>query len=256
MKRFLFAGALAFVLASPTPVLAVYGGTVETAANGRATAFITLSTRNSRGSCTGVLIASNKVLTAAHCLRTSRGKKRRVRRVRIGNPKGKTVRARVRSTHVHPKFNPARPELGYDFAVIILRRAVSQVQPIALAAANEDASPGTKVTIRGFGLTPKGRRLVPSKNVLRSVRLEALSPYACFSGQVKEMAKTRLCAAHPKAGVCPGDSGSAVTRRIGKREVVVGTVSVVLDSGRCKAGPAIIGRTSAVRDWVSSLAAK
>lgn len=93
--------------------------------------------------CTGTLIASNVVLTAAHCeaLHT---------RVFVGNSLSKNGRElRVRKHLRHPGFNP---KLKNDLMILILEKHVTGVKPRALASsALIDAA--TTARVVGFGTT-------------------------------------------------------------------------------------------------------
>ena len=244
---------VAAAIASPQPAWAIHGGAVVPADVGEAAAHFVSVGPSYKGGCSGVLVDPQVVLTAAHCVRRRDGRALKVHAVRLGNPRGTITRAAVAAIHVHPKYDPGRPEGGHDLAALVLAKPATGHTPIRLATAAEDAKPGTKVFVRGFGLIRKGRKLVSSAGTLREARVEALSPFSCFSGPVKEMAKTRACAAWPDAGVCPGDSGAGVVRLDGDEPVVVGIVSVVLDAGRCHSGPIIMARVSAFGDWLDSV---
>lgn len=246
---------LVLLMASPTPAEAIWGGRAAKKSEGKAAAHFTATGHRYRGSCTGVLVARNKVLTAAHCVRTRKGKRLRVRSVRIGNPRARTRWARVASVHVHPDYDPEHPSRGSDFAVLLLRKPVKGVAPLSLASAAEHPRQGVELRIHGFGMIRRGRRLRMSSRRLHVAKVHALSPFACFSGPVKKMALTRMCAASPTAGVCPGDSGAGAVRLVDGKPVVVGIVSVVLDGGRCHRGPVIMGRVSTFAEWVRGVGA-
>jgi secreted trypsin-like serine protease len=239
----------------PGPVHAIYGGAVVPATQGKALVKFSWRKGARSGSCSGVLIASRAVLTAAHCVRSPKYGNLRVAKVRIGNPKGKTLKVKVASIHVHPQFKRQRPESGYDIAVLLLKKAVKGRQPMPLARADQDPTQGKRVMAWGFGLTMKRGRTVRSRR-LRQAQLWSLSPFGCFSGPVKKMAKTRICAASPRAGVCPGDSGGPITRTLGGVDVVYGLSSVTLNRRSCANSQVIMTRVSAFADWIATVMAK
>lgn len=230
---------------------AIYGGAPVPAGKWDAAVSFQWSAAGESGGCSGVLIAENVVLTAAHCVRAPSGRQRRVRSVRVGNPRGRTVRARVAGAHVHPRYDPRKPEAGADVAILVLKDAIKGRAPIRVARPDEDPKQGEKVTIAGFGVTRDGRGRIVRSRVLREIEQESLSPFHCFSGPVREMARTRMCAAHPGRAVCPGDSGSPATlRRPGQPEILVGIVSVAIDQKVCSRTATQMTRVSAFGDWI------
>ncbi len=237
----------------PLPARALYGGAAVPKSQGGGAVFFEWRAGSWSGSCSGTLIAPSVVLTAAHCVRTEKGRVRRVRVVRIGNPSAGTARAKVKTVHVHPGYDPKRAHAGNDLALIILARPVTDHVPVRIAAAADDPTrQGERLTITGFGLSPRGRRLVLTRKLL-GASLEYLPPHGCFSGPVDDMAKTRLCAASVSAGVCPGDSGAPA---LGERDgalVVIGVVSLAIDAGSCVETAAVLTRVSAFHDWITAL---
>lgn len=238
------------VWSAPAAAHAVYGGSVVEPDEGEAAVRLTWRRGGHSGECSGVLIDPKTVLTAAHCVRSSRGKAYRVKSVRIGNPRGRTTRVKVAAVRVHPKYDPKRPERGHDLAVLRLKKAVKGHRPIPMATAEQDpTSQGERLTITGFGVTQKNGRMVKSRK-LRMTSQEYLSPFHCFSGPVHQMAQTRMCAASPDSGVCPGDSGAPASLQVDGRQVLVGVVSLAIDVRKCSNTATVLTRVSTFREWV------
>lgn len=242
MKRL---GLLLALVLVPSRGFALYGGDVAQASEGDAAVSFEWREGPRGGSCSGMLIHRRAVLTAAHCVAARGGRLHRVARVRIGNPAGRTTTVTVTRVVAHPDFDVTHPEHGNDLAVLVLSRDVTERTPARLATtAEEPHDQGTPLRIAGFGLMRRGNRLVPAR-ALRAASLELLSPFHCFSGDVEGMATTRLCAASPSAGVCPGDSGSAATIQIDGATVVVGVVSLAIDQSTCQETATVLMRVTA-----------
>ena len=245
--------ALIIGLGSASSAHAIYGGArAPKGAWGAAVYFQWRAAGGQGGGCSGVLITARAVLTAAHCVRTPGGRQRRVRSVRVGNPRDQTTQARVASVHVHPSYDPAKPHAGGDLALLLLGRPVEGHSPIPIARAGDDPKrQGTRLFIAGFGISRDRRGRIVRTPRLRQIEQELLSPFHCFTGPVKEMSRTRICAAAPGRAVCPGDSGSPATvRRPGAPELVFGIVSVAIDLKVCSKTATQLTRVSAYADWV------
>ncbi len=242
-------------LASVRSANALYGGVEAAAGEGASAVYFDWFNRRGSGSCSGVLVGPRAVLTAAHCVRSLSHGSHRVNSVRIGNPRGRTERVAVARMEVHPDFDVQHPEHGHDVAVLVLARAVTDRAPVRLAGPADDPSEqGTRVTIQGFGLTQRGRAIVRTR-ALRTASLEYLSPFHCFTGDVDAMARTRMCAATPNAGVCPGDSGSGATIVVGGQPVVIGVVSLAIDASTCVETATVLTRVSAMRAFIDGAVA-
>lgn len=246
-------GFATLLLSTAAVAHALYGGEDVPRGEGEAAARLEWRTAHASGSCSGSLIGPRTVLTAAHCLRSSTLGTLRIASARIGNPAGATRTVRVIETHVHPGFDVQHPERGNDVAVLVLAEEVADRRPLRLASAGDDPTEqGTRIRIEGFGLVRRGGRAVRSR-ALRAASLEYLSPFHCFSGDVEGMARNRMCAASPEAGVCPGDSGSAATLERDGERIVVGVVSLAIDRTTCSESATVLTRVSAMRDFLDGL---
>lgn len=233
-----------------TLTTAIYGGETVTESEGVAAVRFSWRVGNASGSCSGSLIAPRSVLTAAHCVRTPRDRPRQIRRARIGNPNGTTQNVRVAEVVVHPDYAPAHPERGNDLAILKLADD-ARATPMPLVADDSNISQGAPLRVWGFGIT---RARSNRATRLREARLELLSPFHCFSGDVQGMARTRMCGANPSSGVCPGDSGAPVLVEVGGTWRQLGVVSLAIDNAqRCTESATVLTRLSAFSEWIASV---
>lgn len=227
---------------------AIYGGEPVAASEGAAAVRFTWRVGNASGSCSGSLITPRAVLTAAHCVRTPRGRARRVNRARIGNPNGATQSVRVAEVVVHPDYAASHPERGNDLAILELAED-ARATPMPLVTDDSSVAQGTRLRVWGFGIA---RARSNRATRLRQARLELLSPFHCFSGDVQGMARTRMCGANPSAGVCPGDSGAPVLVEVDGALRQLGVVSLAIDNARrCTESATVFTRLTAFSDWTT-----
>ncbi|MFL5027681.1 MAG: S1 family peptidase [Microvirga sp.] len=202
--RALPALALAVVTLFATPAWAVLQGATSRDPNGLRRSVVSIE--SSTGElCSGVVVAPDLVLTAAHCMTD-----RAAYRVNALNRAFRLQRFNVAALAVHPTFVPGttpRTQPGIDLAILKLDRPLG---PEFLALDPTQAGRidvGDGVTIAGFGvLTERARR---TARTLRQTNLVSLGPIEVANRVLIVVDRSRL-AETAGAGACRGDSGGPI----------------------------------------------
>jgi len=182
-------------LLAPLPARAIVGGADDTGPLSRA-AIMVLSSRG--GVCSGVVVAPDAILTAAHCLTGATDY-----RVHYRDAEGRPVLLEPSALAVHPGYDKgavAGRRRSIDLALVRLGAPL----PARFAAATlTPASPakGEAVTFGGYGVAREGD--TRSTGTFRTIELATVEPYG---------RSTILLWANgpPGAGACEGDSGGPV----------------------------------------------
>ena len=170
-----------------------------------------------QGFCSGVAIAGDLVLTAAHCLQAGRDYKLVVFET-SGKPLLKTIASIVR----HPQFDAEavrRHRVTADVALLKFAEAVSSA-PVPLGPADMKVAAGDPFLVAGYGLaTPGDGR---SGGTVRTATLVATGQPGTL--QIRLMDATTR---NERAGLgaCVGDSGGPVFTNTGGALAVIGVVS-------------------------------
>ena len=210
--------ALGVTVFAAGPTEAIVGGSA--AGNG---AYSFMASVQDGGShfCGGSVIASQVVLTAAHCVTNGQ----QGLTVRVGsndNSTGGTV-IRVSGVHVDPSYDGT----NYDVAILQLASPVpANIAKITLAPVGDDSheADGTAVTVAGWGdWNPLTMGLLATPT-LNETQLNVVSDANCGLSGVE--ADTQVCAAALLKDSCQGDSGGPLFWKgpLGQR-VQIGVVS-------------------------------
>lgn len=165
--------------------------------------------------CTGSLVASNVVLTAAHCVNESPEKLRIVFGVDV--KKTKEIRDADQFTQ-HPNWDRHMPSGEGDLALIHFKGELpTGFAPVKLANPDLKLKIGQKVLMMGYGVTDGETESGAGKlRQTGSVILEQRSP-------------TEFVSDGKKSSVCFGDSGGPSFIKAGKEYIQWGVASSVFN---------------------------
>ncbi len=204
---------------------------------------VALTSASGALTCTGVLIAPQTVLTAAHCIGDRRAP-RPPHHAEVGAVVGDAAneRARVRAYRVHEGYTPegadgASP--AHDLALLYLEAPLSPT-PALLASSPIEA--GRRVTAVGYGVSNGFAQ--SGAGVRRSVELEAL-----YSDPAAHGAWVASWTGEEPQDTCQGDSGGPALTRFMCESIIWGLVSSgpLFCQGRTHYAP-----IAANRDWIEA----
>ena len=190
------------------------------------------------GFCSGLVIDSRTVLTAAHCI-----KRMQDMAVFYRSADGAPVIVEVERAVAHPAYRPDAIRSRLRSIDVALARTARPLDPrFVPATIGSDGSPsvGDRVILSGYGVTGDGDW--KSGGTLRSVTLSVREPPS----------SVLIWAANPNgatAGACSGDSGAPFWSEDGTTAVAIATWAQALHARGCGGltqGP----RLAPLKSWI------
>jgi hypothetical protein len=204
-----------------------------------------------RGFCSGVAIARNVVLTAAHCVPA--GAEYKLMELDAARqPMLKDI-ARIAR---HPGFDAAaaRQRVTADVALLrLVAPLAAKFAPAALAAPRRSVAVGDLLLVAGYGVAAQGDGR--TGGTLRTARLAVTGQPGSLQVRLVDPA-TR--GDRPGLGACTGDSGAPVFDDSGGEVAVLGVVSWTTGPNLSDGCGGLTGVTplGRYRDWIVTTSAK
>ncbi len=164
--------------------------------------------------CTGIVLARDIVLTAAHCMSDGAGLTVSLSAVAAGY--------KVIAVAVHPQYDAwsyAKSQASVDLALLKTESPLGDARPVPIRG--RVPLPGERFVVAGFG-TARPRSLA-GLGILQSASLIAIGQPSSLQLRLADPASQG--GAVSGLGACDGDSGGPVLERSGDRFVLIGVVS-------------------------------
>ncbi|KAJ2654547.1 hypothetical protein IWW48_006038 [Coemansia sp. RSA 1200] len=181
--------------------------------------------------CTGSLISSKVILTAAHCTFSPMGFSYTAKQLRVSfthTPTPNNVLLsglNVTKISVHPDFDPIT--LTRDVALLTLAEDVPSSVATQTKIYTGSAGSGTKLVAAGYGLTEPGNEYSAATQLME-VDLVAANSSFCTSRDTAYDSKYYLCTDDSTGRrVCPGDSGGPLAISSDDGYAVVGITDFI-----------------------------
>ncbi|XP_010791324.1 elastase-1-like [Notothenia coriiceps] len=209
-----------------------------------------------RHTCGGTLIKRGWVMTAAHCVDSSRNWRVVLGDHNINSHEGSEQYMSVSRVHIHPNWNSNNVAGGWDIALLRLSTEASlnnKVQLGALPPSGQVLPNNNRCYISGWGRTATGGQLSAQlkQAYMPIVDHRTCSGYGWWGSTVKD---SMVCAGGGRESGCQGDSGGPLNCSINGNWVVHGVTSFVSSSG-CNATkkPTVFTRVSAYIGWMNGI---
>lgn len=247
MKQ-VFAYVLCAALLGWLPSVQAMVGGAPSAETGLGRAVVTVV--GSRGNfCSGVLIAPDVVLTAAHCVPAEATTK-----IVAYDAQRQPQLLDVRRVAAHPDYNSggiANHRASADVALLQLAAPMTGKSSTLLGSPRAPIAAGARFTVAGIGVTRRGDG--KSGGTVRTATLIATGRPGTLQIRLVDPATNN---AREGLGACTGDSGGPVFEAQDGRDVVIGVISWSTGANNAAGCGGLTGVTplTLYRDWIERTA--
>ncbi len=209
---------------------------------GQSVAALIAQTESGQALCTGSIVSEDTILTAAHCVDHDPQQLTVVFGLNLYPDTASETRDVTGFTQ-NPRWLKSTARGRGDLALVHFKGGLPEgYQPVELAGKNLELSPGTEVTMLGYGVTEGTAHL--GSGVLRMTTTTVL----------EQVSPTELLTDGRESSVCFGDSGGPAFSLIDDHWVQWGVASSVLNKS-CDRASVHTSVVSYVR-WISAAAKK
>ncbi|KAE8371401.1 trypsin-like cysteine/serine peptidase domain-containing protein [Aspergillus bertholletiae] len=233
------------------PVNAIVGGSDASANDAPFTvAIISSGWLGSSHICAGSLIGPKTVITTAQCVDGSSASSLKVRVGSLEHGTGGKLN-QVTSVIKHPNYNTNT--LDYDYGILWLTNAVTDIDPVKIAT--ESPLTGTPVSLYGWGQT--GKLLKENSRTLQRLDTTYISSSDCRSAwsDINPVTGRMNCDAAPEKqqGSCAHDQGGPVVSEAGELVGIMGHYDYCDPSSNGR--PDVNNDPVVVTSWINTLRA-